>query len=151
MKFSRSWIPLQNNSTFNVTQSEGLTMPCAKFTMMGFTTNLVLTPNYSATCKVMNKLVILNPKDNTWICYSLYITILINWRLHFCGPLFQPRNPLGEFCCLRKCNHLPKVSWVVCRGNLSPSLCDYQSWSTWPSRDPTLPSYNLVICSTISP
>ncbi len=58
MKISKSWIPLQNNSRLNVTQSEGLPMPCAKFTMMGFTTNLVLTPNYSATCKVMNKLVI---------------------------------------------------------------------------------------------
>jgi hypothetical protein len=41
---------------------QGLVMPCAKCIVMGSTTNLVLTPNYSTACGVMNKLVALESK-----------------------------------------------------------------------------------------
>ncbi len=46
-------------------------MPCANCTVMGSNTNLVLTPNYSTTCGVMNESVI--PKSKIQHTNLLFI------------------------------------------------------------------------------
>jgi hypothetical protein len=42
--------------------NKGLTMPCVKCNVMGYATNLVLTPNHFIVFKVMNELVNLESK-----------------------------------------------------------------------------------------
>jgi len=51
----------------NVTLSKGLAMPCANCTMMGFTTNLVLTPSHSIACGVMNEFVTIESNNQPTI------------------------------------------------------------------------------------
>lgn len=117
-------------------------MPCAKFTMMGFTTNLVLTPNCLATCRVMNKLVILESKrQNLNLLFSLHCKFN-KLEASLLWALISTIKPPWRILLPWKCNHLPKVSW----GNLPPNVHDCQSWSTWPLRDLTLPSYVLAPC-----
>jgi len=57
VKFSKNQIPLQNSSILSITLNEGLVMPCANCTMMGFAINSVLIPSCFIICKVMNKFV----------------------------------------------------------------------------------------------
>jgi hypothetical protein len=78
VKLSKNWIPPQNNLAPNATLSKGLAMFCAYCTMMGSAINLVLIPSRSTTCKVMNEIALLNPKDNPQFHYLSYNSILIN-------------------------------------------------------------------------
>ncbi len=144
VKFSKSWTPPQNNLTPYTNLSEGLATFCSKGTMMGSTTNSVLTPIVLPFAKSWMNLSLLNPKNNTKTC-SFYILIVISWRLRFCWPLFQPWSPLGKFPYLGKCKHGPKVIW----GNLLPSACDHHSWSTWPLKSHTLPFSSCWLLTTL--
>jgi hypothetical protein len=58
VKFSKNHTLLQNSVTFSTTLREGLFMPCANCTIMGFAINSILTPNHSITYKIMNEFVI---------------------------------------------------------------------------------------------
>ncbi len=136
VKFSKNQTLSQNNSTPNTTLSKGLAMFCANFTMIGFATNLVLIPIASLPIGSWMNLLFLNPKDNPQFCYLSYNSILINWRLHFCEPLFHPWSPLGELTYLGQCNHLPKVAW----GSLSPNVHCCHNWNIWPWKGFALPS-----------
>ncbi len=136
VKFSKNRTPPQNSSTLNTTLSEGLIMPCANCTMMGSTTNSILTPSCSATCGIWMNLSFLDPINNPQFCHLFYNLILTSWRPCFRVPLFQPQGPLGESTYLGQCTHLPKVAW----GNPLPNVCCCHNWNIWPWIGPASPS-----------
>jgi hypothetical protein len=71
VKFSENQTPPQNISMSNVILNKGLAMPCGNYTMMGFATNLVLTPNQFAAYRVMNEFVAFKSKTQPTISLSI--------------------------------------------------------------------------------
>jgi len=71
VKFSKNQTLLQNKLIFSTTLREGLAMPCANYTIMGFSINSTLIPNCFVTYKIMNEFVIL--ELNMQLTISLFI------------------------------------------------------------------------------
>jgi hypothetical protein len=124
---SQNWDSRYTKQGSNTTLSKGLTMFCANCTMMRFATNLVLIQVTSLLKGPWMNLLLLNPRDNPQFCYWSYNSILINWRPHFCEPLFWAWNPLGELTYLGQYIHLPKVAW----GSLSLNVRCCHNWNIW--------------------
>jgi hypothetical protein len=94
VKFSKNSTPLQNSLTPSITLSEGLTMPCANCTVMGFDTNSVLIPSHSIACKIMNEFGILEfKKQPTISSFILQFNFNKLEALLLCAPILAMEPP----------------------------------------------------------
>jgi hypothetical protein len=82
VKFSKSQIPIVNNSTPSVILSVGFATPCAICTKMELSTSLVLTPKCFAIYGVMKEFFVLESKRQHTFLSLLTQFTSINWTFH---------------------------------------------------------------------
>ncbi len=146
-RFSKNKILPQNNLTPNVTLSEGLTMPCFNYIVMGYAINSILTPRRFTTYKVMNKFVTPESKrQHTSSSFVLQFNLNKLVALLSCA-LILATKPLWI--------NLPWAMHSFTQGGLGQSFAKfvrcYHNWNFWPWIGLALLFWLMALCSLIFP